>query len=840
MTPPHRALLAALTALVLAVAAAPAGAATYTVNRSADVPDAQSDGVCDVDTVAAGEQCTLRAAIEESNASASTDDAIRFDPTAMNGAGGRLITLNSSLPSIADQVDIDAGTACGSFEEPCVAVRNFDGAGLLFTLAPGASWNGGTTTKIAKLRLYDATVGVQVLEGTTMWRVQDNLFGTTLDGTTNGIAIGIEIVGTLGEVVGNEFAGAFTGVNILGGPEAPDGGNANALRGNRFGFPYGSDTPTDSSRVATGVRVASIEGDEAAGNSIGGNEAGSATTCDGACNLFAASSSPTGAAITLHTGDALPAGATTITGNFIGVPPTGTTCQGGFGRGVYVGEADNVTIGGSEAARNYIGCVGGPALETEVQADGTSMRFNYLGVMPDGTTPAPLSAADTPTVWLRGEGDLSDSRIGGSGAGGPGVALGGPSDVYGNLIGAIAGNDLGIGGDGVVVAGVGGAIFDNGIGLVGDDGIHVAAGDGAPADNGVRITGNDISENGGHGIHVEGAGDPTGAVIGEADPDPAGTNRISDNDGAGIRIEGDGTDRHAILWNYGSGNGGQFVDLGPEGPGNDTVDGPNEGILGPSIQATATAASGRAEPGAHVLVFGKASSDAGELGDPLGEATADGDGDWSATYAAPPKLDGELVAALQVDDDGNGSELTVATVGGPLSEPADAPPEQPGDGGDDDGGGGPGGDDVPPGIVPPGPGPAPVPVCCAPPPLDHAAIARGNLDRIVAALRRARVRTLRRRGRVGVRGIRAAAPGTVSFQATARAGRPRSAATVTVLKGTVSFTAAGTKRMTIRMTKAGRKIARRARRGLALRTRVTFRGADGRQAGAQRRLRLRR
>jgi CSLREA domain-containing protein len=78
---------------------APSGfAATFTVDSSADDPDAATDGVCST----SGGSCTLRAAMEEANANDPQPDQILFAPM-----GTTIITLtNGPLPVIVDDVTI--------------------------------------------------------------------------------------------------------------------------------------------------------------------------------------------------------------------------------------------------------------------------------------------------------------------------------------------------------------------------------------------------------------------------------------------------------------------------------------------------------------------------------------------------------------------------------------------------------------------------------------------------------------------------------------------------------------------------------------------------------------
>src|SRR5215470_17709514 len=73
------------------------------LNSLADTSDTNAgDGICDTDNATAGEQCTLRAAIEEANASAAAD-TITFDPTLNLGT----ISLNTALPDIDSDLIIN-------------------------------------------------------------------------------------------------------------------------------------------------------------------------------------------------------------------------------------------------------------------------------------------------------------------------------------------------------------------------------------------------------------------------------------------------------------------------------------------------------------------------------------------------------------------------------------------------------------------------------------------------------------------------------------------------------------------------------------------------------------
>src|SRR5215218_6693349 len=80
---------------------------TFTVNLTADTPDANlSNTVCDVNPTASGNQCTLRAAIQEANdnLNPTETDLINFNIPDSVDPGVKTISPTSTLPSIIEPV----------------------------------------------------------------------------------------------------------------------------------------------------------------------------------------------------------------------------------------------------------------------------------------------------------------------------------------------------------------------------------------------------------------------------------------------------------------------------------------------------------------------------------------------------------------------------------------------------------------------------------------------------------------------------------------------------------------------------------------------------------------
>jgi Calx-beta domain-containing protein/Big-like domain-containing protein/uncharacterized protein DUF4214 len=80
-----------------------AGPLTLLVNTLGDAADTNvGDGLCDIDAGASGDQCTLRAAVQETNAATTGDDAINFSLAASS-----IIVLNTPLPDINGSLSIN-------------------------------------------------------------------------------------------------------------------------------------------------------------------------------------------------------------------------------------------------------------------------------------------------------------------------------------------------------------------------------------------------------------------------------------------------------------------------------------------------------------------------------------------------------------------------------------------------------------------------------------------------------------------------------------------------------------------------------------------------------------
>src|SRR5829696_5976346 len=187
------------------MAAQPAHASTtFTVNSTADYGDvAALDGVCDA--TRGGGECTLRAAIEQANATSGAD-TINFD---IPGTGVQTIHVNSdgfgALPVIKEQVTIDGYTQTGA--HPNTKTVGDDAA--LKIVLDGSS--GGS------IGLQINSASNSVIKGlviNSFGNAGISIFGTTSVGTRiEGNFIGTDPSGTLDK--GNGFYGVVAYTNNI-------------------------------------------------------------------------------------------------------------------------------------------------------------------------------------------------------------------------------------------------------------------------------------------------------------------------------------------------------------------------------------------------------------------------------------------------------------------------------------------------------------------------------------------------------------------------------------------------------------------------------------------------
>ncbi|MDA2936762.1 right-handed parallel beta-helix repeat-containing protein [Acidobacteria bacterium AH-259-A15] len=414
---------------------------TFTVNLTGDGGDAAIDGVCE--TVAGSNDCTLRAALEETNATSGTD-TIGFD---IPGEGPHTIQPTSALPTITDPVIIDGytqpGAAAATSGTPATLMIELDGrsaganVGGLTIAAPNSTVRGLVINR------FDG-VGL-LIEGTGGNTIAGNYIGTDFTGTVGpgNSGAGVAILDSPSNTIGGTASGAgnvISGNAVEGVYIAGNNSTGNLVRSNFIGTDF-------SGTAALGNAHGVIIDVFASNNTIGGTD-------PDAGNVISASDF-SGVGFTSS------AEGNFVEGNFIGTDVTGTVALGNSEHGVFV-NASNNTIGGTVVgAGNIISSNGLDGVVINEGMTGVFVQGNFIGT--DATGNLDLGNASSGVAIA----DASDNLVGGpvpgarnviSGNDGSGVAIFGSgatgNQVQGNYIGTDVNGtaDLGNVGDGVVIS----------------------------------------------------------------------------------------------------------------------------------------------------------------------------------------------------------------------------------------------------------------------------------------------------------------------------------------------------------------------------------------------------
>ena len=349
--------------------APPANAATtFTVNLTADTSDANlSNAACDVNPAASGKQCTLRAAIEQANATAVAD-TIRF---AIPGTTGvKTISPTTSLPFITEQVTIDGYTQPGAHpntkaigNDAALKIQldgtNAGGSGLEITNSSNSVIKGLVINRFG-------VAGIAVGGASVANRIEGNFIGTNPAGTIDRGNVGGDAVaifdGPSETVVGGTTPAAR---NVLSGNGDTGvfttNSNANRIQGNYVGTDKSGtkdlgnedgglfiinaqDTIVGGNTVASrnvvsgngfhGIGIAGTGfGNRVVGNLVGTTASGTGALGNDLDGLVIGNSSN-------HVGDGTPLGANTIAFN----GQDGIRIQGGTGN--YISRSSIFSNGG--------------------------------------------------------------------------------------------------------------------------------------------------------------------------------------------------------------------------------------------------------------------------------------------------------------------------------------------------------------------------------------------------------------------------------------------------------------------------------------------------------------
>ena len=490
--------------LSIGIPANHAEAKIFQVNTTGDGADVTLlDDECDSDTVAAGLQCTLRAAIMQSNR-LSNEDTITFN---IPGTGPHTIRPNSPLPDILHPVIINGYSQPNATKNTLASGTNavlmieLDGSnagspanGLLVKAG------GCEITGLVINRFRESGTGVCEGHGIVLDVKGDNLIqgcfiGTNVAGTSalpnQGSGIGIFDL-TLAGTCTNNIIGGFTNEarNLISGNGATgiqisqNSGSGNLVVGNLIGVDRNGTAALGN--TLNGVFI------EAPNNTIGGQYAAYR-------NIIAGNLWP-GIYLGQYTSG------NKVEGNYIGVDISGKKELENKG-GITIYESSDNTIGGATVDyRNIISGNDGHGIEIiGSSARNNKVTGNYIGIGTDGTGPAvPLPNLNGITID-----GAPDNTIGGTTAGQRNVISG--NDESGIRI-------KGTGATGTTVQG-------NYIGT--------------------NETGSTAMANGQFGIRVDGA--PANTIGGTTS---GARNIVSGNDDSGIIISETTASGNKVLGNY--------------------------------------------------------------------------------------------------------------------------------------------------------------------------------------------------------------------------------------------------------------------------------------------------
>ncbi len=407
--------------------------ATFPVNTTGDGSDHDTgDGVCDSDPDPGSTLCSLRAAIEQANASAGPD-TISF---AVGGGGAQVIMVGLNELVVTEAVTIDGTTQPGYAGEPLIELAHSGGA---FT---GLVLQGDDVT-VCGLSVTGFAAGEAISISGDRAVVEGNWLGMRTDGVADPNGKGVASGGADARIGGLAFgAENLISGNLFGGVALGPAATNNVLLGNLIG-------PDRSGFVAIGNGIAApgvkIDGPM---NVVGG------TALD-ASNLISGNDNP---------GVWLAADGNRVQSNRIGTDGTGLGALANGFAGIFVEDgADLQTIGGTVSVGNLISGNGENSLGQggagiEMQASigsfidgnniGTSWFGGPLGNLTHGIHIAKVSTTVPSGIVIGGLGDplnpfgnlISDNGRGGLGHG---IFIEGGDEIsiWGNLIGSNGAGD---------------------------------------------------------------------------------------------------------------------------------------------------------------------------------------------------------------------------------------------------------------------------------------------------------------------------------------------------------------------------------------------------------------
>lgn len=653
--------------LAFAQAGRSAPTTTFTLTTNGDAGDlAPGDGICDA-SADAGIQCTLRAAIQETNALTGRD-TINFP------ISGLTISPASPLPGLSDDAGLtiqgggsvatirgfSAGTGANGLTIQSdnniiqgLTITNFNGYGIRVEQSShnliGTDGDGVEDALEKNIIIYNNDAGILLLGGVN--HVAGNHIGTNITGASafaNKQGIIIEgadcgtVIGTDGDGSGDAAEGNLISGNTYSGIYSHN--SCISVAGNTIGLNLTGDALPNF----YGVTISEL----AQGTVVGTDSDGTSDALER--NFISGNTGPGIYVVDLD-------GEITIAGNYIGVDPSGTSARPND-QGVYLESAAQVLIGTDgdgirdAAEKNIIS--GNSYCSVDIYGESSTENVvagNLIGTDSSGTTAIPNQVGVCLFVGAH------HNRIGSNGDGQHDVAE--RNLISGNITGVsihgedphhnlVAGNYIGVNaagnaalanaGSGVSIIGASantiGGVLGNLISGNGQNGVEIIT----PTATSNQVTGNLIGLNAGGnaaipnrvGVKIDNAPENTIGTNGDGSNDIAERNIISGNGTQGIHIIGPSANSNVIAGNFiGTSADGlsaipNYTGVMIEAPNNRIgTDGNGQGDL-----AERNVISGNSSNG--IIIEGEEASDNIVAGNYIGinadgsAALKNGDGDW--------------------------------------------------------------------------------------------------------------------------------------------------------------------------------------------------------------------
>ena len=500
-----------LTILYLsAIAVKPVSGATFIVNSDENSVDADpGNGICE--TAAGNGICTLRAAIQETNALTGAD-TITFSIAPDNPLNFRIIEVPYALPLIQDQLTIQGPNLGGTG-----ASIILDGDGTFIGL-----WVDADDCVIRNLTIRNFERGIAATNASGLLIAGNRIgkLGVSIPNPPEGNAKeGMYLDNVIGAVIGGDTAADR---NIISGNGQSgilllDSASV-VIKGNYIGT--NADGTAALPNGYEGIRLA---GDESTGNTIGGNITGRRNIISG--------NAGGGILLSANNND--------VFGNYIGLDASGTSAVPNVGNGIYIyidTEQPATTgndIGGTLPGQGNVISGNTSAGIRLVNANTNFIKNNIIGLNASATAAVPNQYGIVVANGFANE-------IGTYETGSGNIISGNQSDgiylvnttvigttIRRNFIGTnLSENSLPNGGDGISIDHAsetivgGGTDFPNVIANNGSDGVEIYMG------NQNTVNYNRINNNGALGIDLLEASAATGVTVNDLNDVDVGSNDL--------------------------------------------------------------------------------------------------------------------------------------------------------------------------------------------------------------------------------------------------------------------------------------------------------------------------